>query len=85
MKFGMIMILPYEDEFNAYIEKCKSLSLYDTGVTAEYGDKLISLSTCEYSRNNGRLVVVAKLITEEGTANAPADDAQAATESQRPD
>ena len=34
--------------------------MYDTGVLAEYGDKLISLSTCEYSRNNGRLVVVAK-------------------------
>ena len=51
-----------EEEFNAYIEKCKSLSLYDTGVNAEYGDKLISLSTCEYSRQNGRLVVVAKRV-----------------------
>lgn len=50
-------------EFDAYVAKCKELSLYDTGVTAEYGDKLISLSTCEYSHNNGRLVVVAKLIT----------------------
>ena len=47
-------------EFDAYVAKCKELSLYDTGVSAEYGDKLISLSTCEYSRNNGRLVVVAK-------------------------
>lgn len=51
-----------EDEFNAYIEKCKELALYDTGVTAEYGDKLITLSTCEYSAQNGRLVVVAKRI-----------------------
>ena len=51
-----------EEEFNAYIEKCKSLSLYDIGVNAEYGDKLISLSTCEYSRQNGRLVVVAKRV-----------------------
>lgn len=48
------------NDFSAYINKCKELSLYDTGVTAEYGDKLITLSTCEYSRNNGRLVVVAK-------------------------
>ena len=53
-----------EDEFNAYITKCKELALYDTGVTAEYGDKLITLSTCEYSRNNGRMVVVAKKIAE---------------------
>ena len=49
-----------EDEFNAYVEKCKELALYDMGVTAEYGDRLITLSTCEYSAQNGRLVVVAK-------------------------
>lgn len=49
-----------KDEFNAYVEKCKELALYDTGVTAEYGDRLITLSTCEYSAQNGRLVVVAK-------------------------
>ena len=49
-----------EDEFNAYVGKCRELALYDTGVTAEYGDRLITLSTCEYSAQNGRLVVVAK-------------------------
>ena len=49
-----------EKEFDAYVGKCKELALYDTGVTAEYGDKLITLSTCEYSAQNGRLVVVAK-------------------------
>ena len=51
-----------EEEFDEYVAKCKELALYDTGVTAEYGDKLISLSTCEYSHNNGRLVVVAKRV-----------------------
>lgn len=51
------------ENFDAYIAQCKALSLYDTGVTAEYGDKLITLSTCEYSRKNGRMVVVAKRIT----------------------
>lgn len=50
------------EKFSAYIDKCKELSLYDTGVSAEYGDKLITLSTCEYSHTNGRLVVVAKRI-----------------------
>lgn len=53
-----------EDDFNAYIAKCKELALYDTGITAEYGDKLITLSTCEYSRNNGRMVVMAKKVAE---------------------
>ena len=51
-----------EEAFNAYVEKCKELALYDTGVTAEYGDRLITLSTCEYSAQNGRLVVVAKKV-----------------------
>lgn len=51
-----------EGEFNDYVAKCKSLSFYETGVTAEYGDKLLTLSTCEYSQENGRHAVVAKLI-----------------------
>lgn len=50
------------EDFDAYIAKCKELSLYDTGVTAEYGDRLITLSTCEYSRPNGRMVVIAKQV-----------------------
>lgn len=50
------------EEFDDYVAKCKALSFYDTGVTAEYGDKLLTLSTCEYSQKNGRLAVVAKLI-----------------------
>lgn len=51
-----------EEEFDSFVEKCKALSFYDTGVTAKYGDKLLTLSTCEYSQKNGRFVVVAKLI-----------------------
>ena len=52
------------EDFSAYIDRCKELALYETGVSAEYGDKLITLSTCEYSRTNGRLVVVAKRISD---------------------
>lgn len=51
-----------EEDFNEYIAKCKELAMYDTGVTAEYGDQLITLSTCEYSQTNGRMVVVAKRV-----------------------
>ena len=47
-------------DFDAFIKECKKLSPYDTGVEAKYGDKLLTLSTCEYSRENGRMVVVAK-------------------------
>ena len=53
-----------EEDFDEFIEGCKELALYDTGVSAEYGDQLITLSTCEYSRTNGRMVVVAKLLEE---------------------
>ena len=51
-----------EEDFDSFVNSVKRLSLYDTGLTAQYGDKLISLSTCEYSINNGRLVVVAKRV-----------------------
>ena len=62
-----------EEAFQAFIRACQALALYDTGVSAEYGDKLITLSTCEYSRTNGRMVVVAKRVmmpssTEESDA-----------------
>ena len=73
------------NEFDSFIAKCKELSFYDTGVTAAYGDKLITLSTCEYSRNNSRLVVVAKRIVEGGDADAAQTSAEASAECQRPD
>ena len=69
-KFYRFIDAESANEFDDFIAKCKELSFYDTGVTAEYGDKLITLSTCEYSRNNSRLVVVAKHITEDGGADA---------------
>lgn len=51
-----------EGEFDNFVRMCKGYSLYDTGVDAEYGDKFICLSTCEYTHTNGRFVVVAKRI-----------------------
>jgi len=53
-----------EAEFDEYVRRCKALSFYDTGVSTEYGDKLIALSTCEYSRQGNRLVIVAKKVSE---------------------
>ena len=52
------------EEYDAYISACRDRALYDTGVTAQYGDKLLTLSTCEYSQKNGRMVVVARRINE---------------------
>lgn len=60
-----------EEAFQAFIRSCQALALYDTGVSAEYGDKLITLSTCEYSRTNGRMVVVAKRVMMPSSTEGP--------------
>ncbi len=52
-----------EKEFDSYISEMAKMSLYDTGVTASYGDRLLTLSTCDYQENEGRFVVVAKKIS----------------------
>lgn len=54
-----------EQEFDSYMSEMAALSLYDTGVTAQYGDQLLTLSTCDYQEKNGRFVVVAKRIAKE--------------------
>lgn len=51
-----------EEEFNDFYNNIKELSLYDTGITAEYGDRFITLSTCAYHVKDGRLVVVGREI-----------------------
>lgn len=52
--------------YREFIRDVKRLSLYDTGITTDYGDKLLTLSTCEYSRKNGRIVTVAKQVRQQG-------------------
>lgn len=51
-----------EEKYNEYINNCKKIQLYDTGKTAKYGEQLITLITCEYSQENGRMVVVARKV-----------------------
>ena len=51
-----------EEEYNYYVEESKKASLYDTGKTAIYGEQLLTLSTCEYSQEDGRFVIVAKKV-----------------------
>lgn len=51
-----------EVAFDTFLAKCFSNALYDTDIQPEYGDKIICLSTCEYSQTNGRLVVAAMRI-----------------------
>lgn len=51
-----------EDEFIEYISYMKENSYYEIDSTAEYGDKIITLCTCDYWTDNARLLIVAKKI-----------------------
>jgi sortase B len=51
-----------EQEFDSNMTAMAAMSLYDTGVTAQFGDRLLTLSTCDYKEDDGRFVVVAKKI-----------------------
>ena len=51
-----------QEEFEDFYGNIKALSLYDTGVEAKYGDTFLTLSTCAYHVQDGRLVVVAKRV-----------------------
>lgn len=53
------------EEFADYVSACQVRALYDTGISAEYGDKLLTLSTCDNITDNGRLLVIAKQIETE--------------------
>lgn len=53
-------------EFDEFMKTVHKLQLYDTGLTAKYGDMLVTLSTCtpRYEQpSNGRLVVIAKRVS----------------------
>ena len=45
-----------------YLQKMAAYQLYPTGITVSEDDELLSLSTCEYSSTNGRLIVLARRI-----------------------
>ena len=51
--------LSNEKTYEQYVSNCVNSSMYDIDIKPEYGDKIITLSTCEYSKPNGRFVVVA--------------------------
>lgn len=54
-----------EQEYNDFVNNAKKVSLYDTGVTANYGEQLLTLSTCEYSQEDGRFAIVCKKVENE--------------------
>ena len=49
-----------EEEYNEFIKNAKKESLYNINATANYGEQLITLSTCSYHVKDGRFAVIAR-------------------------
>ncbi len=45
--------------YDEYVRQVKAHAFFDTGVSASFGQQLLTLSTCEYTLPDGRFVVVA--------------------------
>ena len=54
-----------EATYNEYVDEVIDRSDVDTGIRPSYGEQLLTLSTCEYSSDNGRYVVVARRVSDE--------------------
>lgn len=53
-------------EFNNFVAECLDRSYFFTGVDLQYGDELLTLSTCDFSMfSDMRLVVVARKVRED--------------------
>lgn len=54
-----------EEEFNAYVLEAKKRSIYKTYLDVEYGEKLITLSTCATTMfEDARLVIIAREVRD---------------------
>lgn len=51
-----------EAEFQQFLSACEKHEVYKTGEKIAFGDSLLLLSTCEYSREDGRLLIIAKQV-----------------------
>jgi len=59
-----------EDDFKVTMKEFKKLESYSIGKKVQWGDKLITLSTCSKHVENGRLIVVARKIVAENSVPA---------------
>lgn len=72
-KFYQFFQADTQEEFDDFYNNIMELSIYDTGVTAEFGDRFITLSTCSKHVEQGRFVVVAKEV-ESGDTYLPLEE-----------
>lgn len=53
-----------QEDFDFYIESCRKRQMLDTGIDVQFGDKLLTLSTCYANEDNSRFIVVARKLRE---------------------
>lgn len=58
--FTKMLAARTEEDYNSLMEYVKTNSIYDTGISAEWPEQLITLTTCEYTKKDGRFLVVAR-------------------------
>ncbi|MCD8121149.1 MAG: class B sortase [Clostridiales bacterium] len=61
-EFPFDFVSPDEETANLAIGRMQEMALYDTGVEMTYGDDILTLATCDYSEDDGRLVIMARRI-----------------------
>lgn len=49
-------------EYSTFLNSLKEKSMYDTGVDIDSNNTILTLSTCDYSVDDGRFVIQAKLV-----------------------
>ena len=62
IKYYNFTIPKSEQNYEDFVSAVKRASIHKIDETAEYGDDLLTLSTCSYNRSNERFVVVAKKV-----------------------
>lgn len=63
-EFSYMLAAGTEEDYDALIEYAKKNSFYDTGITPQWPEQLLTLTTCEYSQKDGRLLVIARRAAE---------------------
>lgn len=56
-----------DEDYSKFLKEIKNKSEYNTGVEVTKDDNILTLSTCDYSIDDGRYVVHAKLVKEKNT------------------
>lgn len=68
LKSADMSLLPFgftgasREDAETALSNMRENALYDTGISADFGDDFLSLATCDYSAKDGRLVVMARRI-----------------------